>query len=156
MSRAKEYLCYTDGSCKAGQGSPGGWGFVLRTSGAPPVEGYGSARGTLAKVMEVQAIAEAMAALPPNASATVFSDNQPLVESLTKQLGTWRENGFSNVDPMMVAHVKRIAEEIDSRNLTVRFQWVRAHNGNAGNERADELARQGAREAKAGLAGARR
>jgi ribonuclease HI len=31
---------------------------------------------------------------------------------------------------------------------------VRAHNGNAGNERADALAAQGAREAKAELAAA--
>ena len=156
MSGGREYLCYTDGSCKAGEGSAGGWGFVIRAPGAAPTEGYGSALDTLAKVMEVQAVAEAIAALPANAVATVYSDNQPLVESLTKHLGTWRANGFSNVDPLIAAQVKRIADGIDARGLSVRFQWVRAHNGNAGNERADELARQGAREAKAQISGAGR
>jgi ribonuclease HI len=33
----------------------------------------------------------------------------------------------------------------------MRWQWVRGHNENAGNERADQLAVQGAREARAEL-----
>ena len=47
-----EWLCYTDGSCKAGDPAPGGWGFVVKPPKGEPIEGYGSAKGTLAKVME--------------------------------------------------------------------------------------------------------
>lgn len=155
MSGRSEFLCYTDGSCKAGDGAPGGWGFVLRPPTGAPVEGYGKAIGTMAKVMEYEAVARALAALPDGVSAVVFSDNQSLIENLAKHLDTWRARGFFKVDPQIVDSARRIAASIEDKRLVVRWQWVRSHNGNPGNERADALAAQGAREAKAELAGLR-
>jgi len=152
MTATGEYLCYTDGSCKAADGAPGGWAFVIKRAGLAPIERYGKAHGTIAKVMEYKAVAEALAALPVGAKAVVFCDNQSLVENLSKQLGNWIRSGFVNVDPQIVDSARNIAASVAERGLTVRFQWLRAHNGNAGNERADELAAQGAREAKAELA----
>lgn len=100
----------------------------------------------------MQAVAEALEALPARARAVVFSDNQSLVSGLTKNLATWREAGFAKVDPLVVASVRRIDAAVVAKQLDVRFEWVRGHNGNVGNERADALAAQGAREAKAALA----
>jgi ribonuclease HI len=162
VSGRREYLCYTDGSCKpgqAGQAVPGGWGFCIvppSSSAVPVLEGYGKARGALAKVMEYRAVAEALAALPVGASALVFSDNQSLVENLAKNLTAWRERGFAKVDPLILESVQRIDACMREKALVVRWQWVRAHNGNAGNERADALAAKGAREARAELAAPRR
>lgn len=150
-----EYLCYTDGSCKAGDGAPGGFGFCIKPPKGLPIEGYGKAWDTLAKIMEYRAVAEALAALPDGVQATVFSDNQSLVDNLEKRLRDWQANGFARVDSDVVESVRAIASSIGDKGLSVRFQWVRAHNGNAGNERADQLAAQGAREAKAELEAAR-
>jgi ribonuclease HI len=144
-----DWLVYTDGSAKPG--GPGGWGFVLRPQGASsesPRESYGKAQNTIAKIMEYRAVAEALLALPAGASALVFSDNLALVENLGKKLDIWRQNGFKKVDLDIVADVRRIAETIEQKNLRLRWQWLKSHNGNAGNERADQLAAQGAREAK--------
>lgn len=152
MSGRDEYQCYTDGACKAGPGAPGGWGFVIRPPEQAPIEGYGKAAGTLAKVMEYRAVAEALAALPDEVSAVVYCDNQSLVENMARQLSNWRTSRFANVDPSIVDSARRIADSITDKRLTVRWQWLRAHNGNPGNERADALAAQGAREAKAALA----
>jgi ribonuclease HI len=149
VSGHAEYLCYTDGSCKAAGGAPGGWGFFIKPPKGPPLEGYGKARGTRAKIMEYLAVAEALFVLPDGVSAVVFSDNQSLIENLSKNLETWRLCAFANVDPEIVEIARRIDACISSKLLVVRWQWVRAHNGNAGNERADALAAQGAREAKA-------
>jgi ribonuclease HI len=152
VSGRAEYLCYTDGSCKAGDGAPGGWGFCIRPPGGPPVEGSGTARGTLAKVMEYRAAAEALAALPARVTAVVFCDDRSLVESLTKNLATWQATAFAKVDPLVVDSVRRIDASIREKELVVRWRWVRGHGGNAGNERADALAAQGARAAKAEIA----
>lgn len=121
---------------------------MVKPPDGPPLEGYGKATRTLAKVMEYQAVAEALAVLPEDARAVVFSDNQSLVENLAKHLATWRARAFAKVDPLVVESARRIDESITSKRLVVRFQWVRSHNGNAGNERADALAARGAREAK--------
>ena len=121
-----------------------------RVDGAP-IEGYGKATGTLAKVMEYRAVAEAIEVLPAGAEAIVFSDNQSLVENLAKRLDVWRSNGFAKVDPTIIESVRRIAAAIAEKELAASFQWVRGHKGNAGNERADALAARGAREAKADL-----
>ena len=151
-----EWHCYTDGSCKAHAGAPGGWGFFVKPPEGPPLEGYGKAKGTLAKIMEYQAVAEALAVLPAGAAAVVFSDNQSLIENLEKHLDSWRARAFARVDADIVSSVRRIDDEITTKRLVVRWQWVRGHNGNAGNERADQLAAQGAREAKAELGAGRR
>lgn len=144
-----DWLCYTDGSCKAAHGGAGGWGYHVRPPNGPPLEGYGKAVGTQAKVMEYRAVAEALDRVPEDANVTVFSDNQSLVENLSKKLEAWRATSFAKVDPVVVAEVRRIDQILTDKRLTIRWQWVRAHNENAGNERADQLAAQGAREAKA-------
>jgi ribonuclease HI len=146
-----EYHCYTDGSCKAAHGAPGGWGFVIKRAGQPSLESYGSAKGTLAKVMEYRAVAEALLALPLGASATVFCDNRPFVENMLRNFADWLRCDFANVDPSIVESARSIATSIREKQLVLRWKWLRAHNGNAGNERADALAAQGAREAKAEL-----
>ena len=152
---AREWNVYTDGSCKAGpeERRPGGWGFFAKSPrpGDAPLEGYGGAPDTHAKVMEHRAIAEALEALPPGARAIVHCDNQGLVQTLQNKLRDLRASDFVNVDPTVRDDLRRISEAIVARGLTVEFRWVRSHSGNAGNERADALAATGAREAKAVL-----
>jgi len=101
--------------------------------------------------MEYQAVAEALSALPSAVRAVVYCDDRSLVENLTRNLQDWQRTNYANVDPLIAPSARRIADAISDKQLVVRFQWLRSHNGNAGNERADALAAQGAREAKAEL-----
>ena len=120
-------------------------GYSLRLDGLEP--GFNDHALERAIVMHGAAYVN-----PEGASAVVFSDNESLVKNLSVRLSDWRTSGFVNVDPQVVASVRAIASAIDGKRLAVRFQWIRAHNGNAGNERADALATSAAREARATLA----
>lgn len=151
----RQWFVWTDGSCKAAEGAPGGWGYHARSPRGEALEGFGKAVGTLAKIMEYRAVAEALAVLPADVAVTVYSDNQSLVENLGKRLRDWRAHHFANVDPTIVDSVRSIDASILHKGLTVTFQWLRGHHGNVGNERADALAAQGAREARADLEAAR-
>jgi len=101
--------------------------------------------------MEYTAVAEALEALPEGVEATVFSDNQALVENCRKHLDGWRQSGWTKADPTIVQILKRIDAQITGKRLVLTWRWVRGHNGNAGNSRADDLAALGAREALAAL-----
>lgn len=143
-----EYRCYTDGSCKAGDSMPGGWGYCIYTPSGEVVEKYGKTFGQIAKIVEYRAVAEALTQLPEGATATVYCDNQSLIENMSNHLGHWAARGFTKVDPEIVDIVQIIADQLVTKQLLVKWQWVRSHNGNEGNERADALATQGARQAK--------
>jgi ribonuclease HI len=145
------YYCYTDGSCKGGEKAPGGWGVCIKGPDGTLHERHGSAVETDSKTMEYTAVAEALDALPESAAATIFSDSRPLVENCSKRLGDWRESGWRTADPAIVALLRRIDALVVEKGLNLVWQWIRGHNGNLGNERADGLAAQGAREAKAAL-----
>ena len=84
MTKRAEHLCYTDGSAKVGPGAPGGWGYCIVPPEGPQLEGYGKAHGTLAKIMEYRAVAEALAVLPEASLVRVFSDNESLVKNLAR------------------------------------------------------------------------
>ncbi len=148
MSNSSLWLCYTDGSCKKGEGAPGGWGCLVRAPAGPPIEKYGSSVKSTIAAMELEAVIQALSELPDGASATVFSDSQVLIEHCSRWIEIWKKAGWRKAPVEHLARFQEIDRLIEGRALRVQWQWVRSHNGNAGNERAHELAAQGAREAK--------
>jgi ribonuclease HI len=65
-----------------------------------------------------------------------------------KSIPIWRQNGWKNTPRELNPLLKEISSFWEEKNLKITWTWIRSHNGNAGNERADQLADQGAREAK--------
>lgn len=120
----------TDGSGQ-GQG-PGGWACILR-AGPHTKELSGAAPATTNNLMELEAVAQGLAAIRrEGARVTVRTDSQCVIGWVT---GTYRIT-----KPHIDAAVTRIKAIIAEKTLDVTFEHVRGHTGDPDNERCDELA----------------
>jgi len=142
------YYCYTDGGCRVSEHTPGGWGVYIRTPHGEEIEKYGGAIDTNSSLMELRAVKVALELLPPEVKATLFSDSQEILSYCEKSLPVWRENGFKNMPELLEKDLREINSLLLNKNLSITWTWIRSHNGNAGNERADHLANLGSRDAK--------
>lgn len=131
---------YTDGAC-AGNPGPGGWG-VLILNGGERVELSGGASATTNNRMEMMAAIEALRAT--TGPIRLHTDSQYLKNGVTQWMKNWKRNGWRTADRKPVKN-KDLWETLDalSAGRAIEWRWVRGHDGDPGNERADELARHG-------------
>lgn len=145
------YFCYTDGACKKGEKPFGGWGLFIKCPEGTDVERHGGAPKTSSSVMEMTAIAEALEWLPSDSRAVIFSDSKSALDYCERWIGIWKKSDWRNAELEVAAISKRIDSSLTSKKLSIDWKWIRSHNGNPGNERADALAALGMREAQSTL-----
>lgn len=138
---------YADGSCLRNPGGPGGWGVVF--CGAITREHYGGERSTTNNRMEMLAVIAGLETLSEPVSLRVYTDSRYVHDGATKWIHGWQKRGWKTASGDAVKNqdlwVRMHALTLRHR---VEFRWVRGHNGNPGNERADALAMQGALKAR--------
>jgi len=139
---APKLIAYTDGACSGNPG-PGGWGVWLRY-GDHEKELCGGEQHTTNQRMELQAAIEALKALKKPSHITIYSDSKYVIQGITQWISGWKKRGWKNSAKKPVVS-QDLWETLDALNQihTVDWQWVKGHAGNEGNEKADELARQG-------------
>jgi ribonuclease HI len=140
---------YTDGSAGPTNPGPGGWSVVSRTQ--PLLVGH--AHHTTNIRMEGYALLEAARWLNGR-PAKIHTDSQLWLRSITQWAERWELNGWVNAKGDPIANqplVKALCAEYRA-NPAAELIWVRGHNGNPGNELADEWAGK-ARLQKLGPAG---
>jgi len=132
---------YTDGACSGNPG-PGGWG-VLIIDGSTQKELYGGDPLTTNNRMEMLA---AIVALKATGGAPIIlhTDSQYLKNGINIWIHNWKKNGWKNASKKPVKN-KDLWLELDdlTQSRNIDWRWVKGHDGDPGNERADELARQG-------------
>ena len=133
---------YTDGACSGNPG-PGGWGVLIRR-GAEENTRCGGAPETTNNRMELQAAIEALKAVPPGGTATLHTDSSYVKDGITRWIAGWKAGGWTTAARKPVKN-RDLWQELDALHGARRidWRWVRGHAGDPGNERADELARQG-------------
>jgi ribonuclease HI len=133
---------WTDGACSGNPG-PGGWGVVLRY-GEREKELKGGERLTTNNRMELTAAIEALESLTRPCAVSLHTDSQYLRGGVTGWINGWKRNGWRTSDrkPVKNEDLWRRLDAAAERH-DVDWLWVRGHAGNALNERADELAREG-------------
>ena len=137
-------VIYTDGACKGNPG-PGGWGALLAT-GSTEKELFGGELGTTNNRMEMTAVIEALAALKRPCSITLYLDSQYVLKGITEWIQGWKARGWRTAAKTPVKNVdlwQKLDALLLSSRHTIDWRWVRGHNGDPGNERADALANKG-------------
>jgi ribonuclease HI len=134
-----DLIIHTDGACRGNPG-PGGWGALLEWDGTRK-ELSGCEAATTNNRMELTAAIMGLAALKRASVATVQTDSQYVIKGITEWLPSWKARGWRTADRKAVKN-QDLWEKLDqvAQIHTLKWQWVRGHSGDPGNERVDELA----------------
>ncbi|MES2785113.1 MAG: ribonuclease HI [Pseudomonadota bacterium] len=135
---------YTDGACKGNPG-PGGWGVLLKSAGTEK-ELFGGETPTTNNRMELLAVIRALEALKRPCAVTLHVDSQYVLKGMTEWLPGWKAKGWRTAAKQPVKNVdlwQALDAQVNGAGHKIEWRWVRGHNGDAGNERADVLANMG-------------
>jgi len=142
---------YTDGACKGNPG-PGGWGVLLKTGGVEK-ELFGGERATTNNRMELLAVINALEALKRPCHVVLHADSQYVLKGITEWLAGWKAKGWKTAAKQPVKNVdlwQRLDALVAGAGHRIDWRWVKGHDGDPGNERADALANRGVEQALRG------
>lgn len=142
---------YTDGSCenngkaiaKAGLGVYFGPDHPLNASEAVT----GKATNNVGEIQAaIRAITDAQQAQVKRLN--IFTDSQFLINSICKWIPAWKSKNWKLSTGKPVANeidFRKLDELIESGSMLIKWSYIAAHRGYAGNEAADALAKEGAK-----------
>ena len=148
MSRT--IVIHTDGSCLGNPG-PGGWATHILVDGVEHELSGGFAETTNNR-MEVMAALAAYDWLGEHARAddtiTIRFDSEYAMKGSFEWLAGWKARGWQKSTGSPVVNrdlwgaVSDSLASLARKGISIRPQWVRGHNGDPGNEKADRAARR--------------
>ncbi|MEY1662042.1 ribonuclease HI [Isoalcanivorax beigongshangi] len=138
----KQVTIYTDGACRGNPG-PGGWGAWLR-AGQHEKEMWGGEPDTTNNRMELMGAICALEALRQPCEVVLFTDSQYVCKGMSEWLKNWKARQWRTAakEPVKNADLWQRLDAAAAKHR-VDWRWVRGHNGDPGNERADQLANRG-------------
>jgi len=135
-------IIHTDGACRGNPG-PGGWGVLLEYKGNVK-EIYGGDTETTNNRMELMAAIQSLEALTKPCAVILKTDSKYVLQGITEWMDNWKKRGWKTAARHPVKNEdlwRRLDAAIQRHEIT--WQWVKGHNGDQGNERADVLANIG-------------
>jgi ribonuclease HI len=133
---------YTDGACRGNPG-PGGWGALL-IAGQHQKTMHGGDPETTNNRMELTAAIEALNALKDHSRVILHTDSKYVMDGIKDWMPNWKKRGWTTAAKKPVKN-QDLWQALDAAvgRHEIEWRWVKGHDGNAGNEMADELANLG-------------
>jgi ribonuclease HI len=133
---------YTDGACRGNPG-PGGWGALL-IAGKHQKTMHGGDPETTNNRMELTAAIEALNALKGHSNVILHTDSKYVMDGINEWMPNWKKRGWKTAakKPVKNKDLWQALDEAAGRH-EIDWRWVKGHDGNPGNEMADELANRG-------------
>jgi len=125
----------------------GGWGAVIFKDNQPYFTEFGCRKNTSSLEMELQAAVMALemvkTKLNPFNNIVLHTDSRILIEGLDGKIAKYRQHNWLHQSGRPVES-RALWEKFETltRDLNVTVKWVKGHNGNLGNQMADDLARK--------------
>ena len=96
--------------------------------------------------MEMMAVIQGLSALKKPCKVTLYIDSQYVLKGITEWVKGWKARGWRTASKEPVKNVElwqQLDHLVATCGHTIEWKWVRGHNGDPGNERADALANRG-------------
>ena len=138
----KTVIIYTDGACRGNPG-PGGWG-VLIEYGESRKQLYGGDISTTNNKMELTAAIMALKEIKEPCEIILYTDSKYVLQGIEEWIHNWKKRGWRGANKKPVKNIelwKELDELRDEHNI--KWNWVKGHSGDPGNETADMLANRG-------------
>ena len=133
---------YTDGACLGNPG-PGGWAFIIKYNSGRIKEFSGSEKYTTNNKMELTAAIKAVEYFKKKIIINLYTDSKYLKDGITIWIKKWKLNGWktSNKKKVKNSDLWKVLEE-GIKDHKIHWVWVKGHNENIFNEKADMLAKK--------------
>ena len=138
----KTVIIYTDGACR-GNPWPGGWGVLIKYR-EHSKEMYGGDASTTNNKMELTAAIEALKEIKEPCEIILYTDSKYVLKGIEEWIHNWKKRGWkgSNRKPVKNIELWKKLDELRDKH-TIKWNWVKGHSGDPGNETADMLANRG-------------
>ena len=99
--------------------------------------------------MEITAAIRALQALKRPSCITIHTDSRYLINGITKWIYDWEKNGWKTAAKKPVLNTD-LWQELQQATAThtIKWAWIKGHDGHPENERADQLASAAAEQMK--------
>jgi ribonuclease HI len=132
---------FADGACSGNPGI-GGFGAILRYADKEKELG-GFEIMTTNNRMELLGVITALESLKKPCSIIVTTDSRYVVQGMNEWIFSWLRNGWKNAQKKEVMNRdlwERLLKAASPH--TIKWRWIKGHNGHAENERCDAIAQQ--------------
>ena len=134
---------YTDGSCLKNPGN-GGWAAIICTDDKIK-KISGSEKDTTNNRMELLAAINALKEFNSEDLIEIYTDSKYVKNGITEWINNWLSNNWKTSKKEDVKNKDLWIDLYNlNKSLNIKWNWVKAHDGNRLNEEVDLLAKKAA------------